>query len=60
MQEKNLPKFPYGAVYFRKSNPPQSDWERDYQTTSEDGMNILRHWFLSGPLSRWRRESMTV
>ena len=41
-----LPKFPYGAVYFRKSNPPQEDWERDYKTASEDGMNIFRHWFL--------------
>ena len=41
-----LPKFPYGAVYFRKSNPPQEDWARDYQTAAEDGMNIFRHWFL--------------
>lgn len=41
-----LPRFPYGAVYFRKSNPPREDWERDYQTASEDGMNIFRHWFL--------------
>ncbi|MBM3212706.1 beta-galactosidase, partial [Candidatus Poribacteria bacterium] len=46
MGNKYLPKFPYGAVYFRKSNPPQSDWERDYKTASEDGMNIFRHWFL--------------
>ena len=41
-----LPQFPYGAVYFRKSNPPREDWERDYQTAAEDGMNIFRHWFL--------------
>jgi beta-galactosidase len=41
-----LPPFPYGAVYFRKSNPPQQDWPRDYQTAAEDGMNIFRHWFL--------------
>jgi beta-galactosidase len=41
-----LPKFPYGAVYFRKSNPPREDWARDYQTAAEDGMNIFRHWFL--------------
>ncbi|MBI1924370.1 beta-galactosidase, partial [Candidatus Poribacteria bacterium] len=46
MQHKNLPKFPYGAVYFRKSNPPRADWERDYQVAAEDGMNIFRHWFL--------------
>lgn len=41
-----LPRFPFGAVYFRKSNPPREDWERDYRTASEDGMNIFRHWFL--------------
>ncbi len=40
-----LPSFPYGAVYFRKTNPPQEDWARDYGTASEDGMNIFRHWF---------------
>lgn len=43
---KQLPKFPYGAVYFRKSNPPQEDWERDYKTAAEDANNIFRHWFL--------------
>jgi beta-galactosidase len=42
----NLPPFPYGAVYFRKSNPPRTDWERDYQTAREDGMSVFRHWFL--------------
>ena len=41
-----LPAFPYGAVYFRKSNPPKDDWATDYGTASEDGMNIFRHWFL--------------
>jgi beta-galactosidase len=41
-----LPAFPYGAVYFRKSNPPREDWERDYQTAAEDGMNTFRHWFM--------------
>ncbi|MFN8635751.1 MAG: alpha-amylase family protein [Chloroflexota bacterium] len=46
MPINNLPAFPYGAVYFRKSNPPREDWERDYQTAREDGMNIFRHWFL--------------
>ena len=24
------PIFPFGAVYFRKSNPPEADWERDH------------------------------
>ena len=41
-----LPAFPYGADYFRKSNPPREDWGRDYQTASEDGMNVFRHWFI--------------
>ena len=46
MKQDILPKFPYGAVYFRKSNPPKADWERDYNNAREDGMNIFRHWFL--------------
>ncbi len=46
MLKKPLPSFPYGAVYFRKSNPPREDWARDYATAVEDGMNIFRHWFL--------------
>ena len=41
-----LPQVPYGAVYFRKSNPPREDWERDYRTASEDGINVFRHWFI--------------
>ncbi|MFN8525907.1 MAG: beta-galactosidase [Chloroflexota bacterium] len=41
-----LPAFPYGAVYFRKSNPPREDWERDYRVAAEDGINSFRHWFL--------------
>lgn len=41
---------PYGAVYFRKSNPPNEDWERDYKVASEDGMNIFRHWFMWGAI----------
>lgn len=46
MNKTTLPAFPYGAVYFRKSNPPKDDWAKDYQTASEDGMNLFRHWFL--------------
>jgi len=38
--------FPYGAVYFRKSNPPEEDWARDHQTAARIGMNIFRHWFM--------------
>ena len=46
MVGQTLPAFPYGAVYFRKSNPPREDWARDYRTAAEDGMNVFRHWFL--------------
>jgi beta-galactosidase len=38
--------FPYGAVYFRKSNPPAADWARDHKTAAQVGMNTFRHWFL--------------
>lgn len=38
--------FPYGAVYFRKSNPPEDDWARDHKTAADIGMNIFRHWFM--------------
>jgi beta-galactosidase len=40
------PVFPFGAVYFRKSNPPAADWERDHQVAASMGINIFRHWFL--------------
>lgn len=46
----NLPQFPYGAVYFRKSNPPIQDWERDYEVAAADGFNVFRHWFLWGAI----------
>jgi beta-galactosidase len=41
-----LNNYPYGAVYYRKTNPPREDWERDYRVAAEDGMNTFRHWFL--------------
>jgi beta-galactosidase len=40
------PVFPYGAVYFRKTNPPETDWARDHATAAQVGMNIFRHWFM--------------
>jgi beta-galactosidase len=46
MSNQSLTRFPYGAVYFRKSNPPPEDWARDYHTAAEDGMNTFRHWVL--------------
>ena len=42
--------FPYGAVYFRKSNPPAEDWARDHKTAAQIGMNTFRHWFLWGAI----------
>src|SRR5580765_2184138 len=47
-QEKPLPTpvFPFGAVYFRKSNPPEQDWERDHKLAAQMGVNIMRHWFM--------------
>ena len=40
------PAFPFGAVYFRKSSPPEQDWERDHKTAAGLGINIFRHWFM--------------
>jgi beta-galactosidase len=46
-QEKfSDPVFPFGAVYFRKSSPPEQDWQRDHETAAKLGVNIFRHWFL--------------
>lgn len=46
LQAADVPVFPYGAVYFRKSNPPEQDWARDHQTAARIGMNTFRHWFM--------------
>jgi len=46
LQAADAPIFPYGAVYFRKSNPPEQDWARDHQTAARIGMNTFRHWFM--------------
>jgi beta-galactosidase len=46
MVKTSFPAFPYGAVYYRRSNPPRQDWARDYATAAEDGHTLFRHWFL--------------
>ena len=46
MSRQPLLPFTYGAVYFRKSNPPRDDWERDYAIAAQDGYSAFRHWFL--------------
>ncbi|MFC6334367.1 beta-galactosidase [Paenibacillus septentrionalis] len=51
-----MTQIPYGSVYFRKSNPPKADWERDYIVASEDGMNAFRHWFLWGAIETSKGE----
>ena len=43
---------PFGAVFFRKSNPPREDWERDYGVAAADGLNIFRHWFMWAAIER--------
>jgi beta-galactosidase len=48
--KKEYPQVAYGAVYFRKSNPPREDWARDYKQAAADGMNLFRHWFLWGAI----------
>lgn len=40
------PVFPYGGVYFRKTNPPATEWERDHKTAARLGANVFRHWFV--------------
>ena len=46
MKNAQKPQLTFGAVYYRRSNPPRIDWERDYAKAAEDGMNSFRHWFL--------------
>lgn len=48
----HLPQTPFGAVYFRKSNPLRADWARDYQVAAEDGPNVFRHWFMWSAIER--------
>lgn len=48
MKRKDDLQYPYGAVYFRKSNPPKKDWEEDYKRAAEDGINLFRHWVIWG------------
>ena len=46
MSRPTRPTFPYGAVYYRRSNPPEKDWERDYAQAARDGWTVFRHWTL--------------
>jgi beta-galactosidase len=42
----------FGAVYFRGTNPPLEDWERDYAVAAEDGHSLFRHWFCWNNIER--------
>jgi len=44
------PVFPYGAVYFRKTNPPAEDLGARSSDGARVGMNTFRHWFLWGAI----------
>ncbi|WGF87898.1 beta-galactosidase [Marinivivus vitaminiproducens] len=52
MPTDTIPQIPFGAVYFRKSNPPKADWDRDYGIAAEDGLNVFRHWFMWSAIER--------
>lgn len=52
MPTDKIPQVPFGAVYFRKSNPPREDWSRDYRVAREDGLNVFRHWFMWASIER--------
>lgn len=47
-----LSQTPFGAVYFRKFNPPKVDWDHDYGIAAADGMNVFRHWFMLAAIER--------
>ena len=38
--------FPYGAVYFRKSNPPEKTGSATTKPPPQIGMNMFRHWVM--------------
>jgi len=40
------PVFPYGAVYFRKSNPPEAAGPAIMPPRRAPAMNTFRHWFM--------------
>lgn len=56
MKNNNEIQFPYGAVYFRKSNPPREVWEEDYKRAARNGVNVFRHWMLWGSVETKRGE----
>lgn len=50
MSQNNSYPIDFGAVYYRRSAPAESDWERDYQRAAEDGITMFRHWFVWGAI----------
>ncbi len=46
LAQSSSPVYPYGAVYFRKSNPPEEAWARDHKTAVRLGHNSFQHRFI--------------
>jgi beta-galactosidase len=36
--------FPYGTQYFREPNPPESEWEKDFDRMADAGFTIVKIW----------------
>jgi beta-galactosidase GanA len=36
--------FPYGTQYYRAPNPPESEWEGDFERIAASGFNIVKIW----------------
>ncbi|MDO8589069.1 MAG: beta-galactosidase [Armatimonadota bacterium] len=36
--------FPYGTQYFREPNPPETEWEKDFERMAECKFNIVKIW----------------
>ena len=60
MRPGTLAPFPYGAVYFRKSNPPEEDWARDYATATAVAEKIPERVLQEDPkLLMWYDQAVT-
>jgi len=36
--------FPYGAQYYRTPNPPESEWEKDFEVMAQHGFTVAKIW----------------
>ena len=51
------PVFPFGAVYFRKSNPPEQDWERDHKTAAHHAGGCDQQFKQQGRINRVQKRT---